>query len=96
MRAKEYVVHRHCALELPVHGLHDTGIYQSIPDIGLIGHDDDDKAGLLERFHRPRGMRQEPEVSETPRRIRLAVTDFTSVEHAIAVEKDGANRTGRQ
>ena len=81
------VIHRHARPELRMHGLYNSGIHQAIPDVGLIGNDDDEKTGVLEVTHGARGAGQQPKILEPPRRIGFAAAQFRAGDNAIAIQK---------
>jgi len=81
------VIHRHARPELRMHGLYNSGIHQAIPDVGLIGNDDDEKTGVLEVTHGARGAGQQPEIFQPARRIGFAAAHLGAANHAIAIQK---------
>jgi len=62
-----------------MHGLYNIGTHQAIPDVGLIGNDNDEKTGVLEVTHGARGAGQQPEILEPPRRVRLSASYLGTV-----------------
>ena len=70
-----------------MHGPYNSGIHQAIPDVGLIGNDNDEKTGLLEVTHGARGAGQQPEIFQPARRIGFAAAQFRAGDNAIAIQK---------
>ena len=58
-------------------------------DVGLIGADDDQVAGLLEPAHGVLNAGQETKLGERGRRNGFAVALEVGVDDAVAIEKDG-------
>jgi hypothetical protein len=90
VRANLDIVHLQALFETLVHGFDYNAVYEPITDVRLVGNNDDQEIGALERLHGMLHPWQQPKIFNPARRIGLAVANFAAVNHAVAIKK---NRT---
>ena len=90
MRTSLDVVNWQSPAKLVMHRVNYLNIYKPVSNIRLISHDDDQQSGFFKLAHRGDRPRQQPKIFDAARRVRLALTHFRAIDHAIAVEKNRA------
>jgi hypothetical protein len=84
------IVHLQALFEPLVHGFDCNAVYEPIADVGLVGNNDDQEIGALERLHGILHPWQQSKILESARSIRLAVANFAAVNYTIPVKEDCA------
>src|SRR5689334_168156 len=88
MEADKEIVDRHLAPYLVVHCFHCCFRGQSGADIGLIGHNHDEKAGILEAPHGVGSAREDAKFGEARWRDRFAVPHEIGIDHPVAIKEN--------
>jgi hypothetical protein len=84
------IVHLQTLFETLVHGFDCNTAYEPITDVGLVGNNDDQEIGALERPHGILHPWQQPKIFKPARSVWLPVADFAAVNYTIPVKEDCA------
>lgn len=87
-------VERKFAEQESVHGFDGFAGLGAAADVGLIGGDDEEKAVLAQQAAGFGDAGEDDEIGERLGRKRFAGAHFGTVQHAIAIEENGAARRG--
>ena len=88
VRANLDIVHLQALFETLVHGFDRNAAYEPTADVGLVGNNDDQKIGALERLHGILHSWQQPKIFKPARRIGLPSAHFAAIDHPITVEEN--------
>jgi hypothetical protein len=87
VRAHPDVINRDTFPELDVHRVYDSAIDQVIPDVRLVGYDNNKESGVLQRPDGLRDAGEQPELLKTPWRIWLSIPDLAPGDHTVTIQK---------
>ena len=82
------IVHLHALFDKLVHRFDCNTVYEAVTDVRLVGDNDDQEIGALERLHGIFHSGKQPKILEPARSVWFAVPDFAAVDYPVTVEEN--------